>query len=566
MDYTIYKIKQEIRTAVMKALAQDIDEKNIEITTPPEKEMGDFAVPCFYFSKLTRLSPNMIAKELKSKIRPSGFIKSVNNVGPYLNFVVNAKNFGQKVLKEVGKKGEKYGSSKPDKEKIMIEYSGPNTHKEFHIGHVRNVALGASLVNLYRFGGKYVIPVNYIGDIGSHVAKCLWCLEKFHKDEELPENKGKYLGAIYSEAVNKIEGNEEFKKEAEEVQRKLESGDKHFSALWKKTRKWSIDELGEIYKTLGVKFDHVFYESEVEKPGKKLVEELRDKGLAVKSEGATIINLEKYNLKNLLLLKSDGSSLYSTKDLALAKLKFEKYKIDKSFMVVDNRQSFYFQQVFKTLEIMGFDKPMTHISYEFLTLKEGVMSSRAGNVIPFEDFLEQVIDLAKEETKKRHEDWEEKKIYEVCKKIAISAIKFNMLKVGNNVIIVFDAQEAISFDGYTGPYLQYTISRINSILRKEEAKDNIDFGKLDNLLEKELMIKMSEFPEVIKSSISDNQLSALTKYLFDLARLFSNYYQNVPILASEAEIKKARLLLISSVRQVLVNGLDLLGIESLEEM
>ena len=550
----------------MKALGADIDAKNIEIATPPEKEMGDFAVPCFYFAKLTRLSPNRIAEDLKGKIRPSGLIKKIDNAGPYLNFTVNAKNFGQKVLKEVNKKGEKFGSHKSDKERVMIEYSGPNTHKEFHIGHVRNVALGVSLVNLYKFGGKYVIPVNYIGDIGSHVAKCLWCLGKFHKKEDLPENKGKYLGAIYSEAVNKIEANEEFKKEAEEVQRKLEAGDKHLTALWKKTRKWSLDELNEIYKTLGVKFEHTFFESEVEKPGKKLVEELKEKGLAVQSEGATIINLEKYDLKNLLLLKSDGSSLYSTKDLALAKLKFEKYKIDKSFYVVDNRQSFYFQQIFKTLEVMGFDKPMAHISYEFLTLKEGVMSSRSGNVIPFEDFLEQVIDMAKSETKKRHEDWDEAKVYEACKKIALSAIKFNMIKVGNNSVIVFDAKEAISFDGFTGPYLQYTVSRINSILRKENAKEKIDFSKLDSISEKELMVKMSEFPEVIDSCMIDNQLSALAKYLFDLAKLFSNYYQNVPILTSEDEIKKARLFLISGIRQVLVNGLTLLGIEELEQM
>lgn len=550
----------------MKALAVDIDEKNIEITTPPDRKMGDFAVPCFYFAKMSRLSPNRISEELKNKIRPSGFIKSVSNLGPYLNFTVNAKNLSQRVLKEVGKKGEKYGVLKSHKEKVMIEYSGPNTHKEFHIGHVRNVALGASLVNLYRFGGKKVMPVNYIGDIGSHVAKCLWCLEKFHKDEELPENKGKYLGAIYSEAVNKIEGNEEYKKEAEEVQRKLESGNKQLTSLWKKTRQWSIDELNEIYKTLGVKFDHTFYESEVEKPGKKIVEDLMEQKIAEKSEGATIINLEKYNLKSLLLLKSDGSSLYSTKDLALAKLKFEKYKIDRSFYVVDNRQSFYFQQIFKTLEVMGFNKPMTHISYEFLTLKEGVMSSRSGNIIPFEDFLEQVIDLAKIETKKRHENWDEVKIYEASKKIALSAIKFNMIKVSNNNVIVFDIKEAISFDGFTGPYLQYTVSRINSILRKESAKDAVDFGKLDNPLEKELMIKMSEFPEVISACIGDNQPSDLAKYLFDLAKLFSNYYQNVPILASEEDVKKARLLLVSGVRQVLVNGLNILGIDELEQM
>ncbi len=567
MDYTIYKIKKEIREAINKALGQQIDEKNIEVNVPPQKEMGDFAVPCFYFSKLTGLSPNRIAEEIKNKISLTSFIESVSNSGPYVNFVINQKNLSQKVLKEINNKGNKFGSfTATSKEKTMIEYSGPNTHKEFHVGHVRNVALGISLVNINKFAGKKIIPVNYIGDIGSHVAKCLWCLEKFHKEEKLPENKGKYLGAIYSEAVAKVEQNEDYKKETEEVQRKLEAGDKYWIALWKKTRQWSLDELNEIYKTLGAEFNHCFYESQVEKPGKKIVEELLEKGVAEKSQGAVIINLEKHNLKSLLLLKSDGSSLYSTKDIALAKLKFEKYKIDKSFYIIDNRQSFYFQQLFKTLEIIGINKPMVHIGYEFVTLKEGAMSSRKGNIIPFEDFLYEAIRLASKETKIRHEDWTEQKIKETSEKIALSAIKFSMLRTGNKNIIVFDINEALRFDGFTGPYLQYTISRINSILKKESAQEKIDFSKLDSVIGKELTIKMSEFPEVISACAQDLDPSALTLYLFELAKMFSKFYESVPILKSDGETKKARLFLISCVRQVLKNGLNLMGIEELERM
>ena len=571
MEYFISKVKSEILAAVKGALDQEVDLKQLEITVPPEPTMGDFAVPCFYLAKLLRISPNQIAIDLKAKIHPHGVIKSVQNVGPYLNFYLNNKYFSRHALKEINRLRGKYGSfklAKDQQKKIMIEYSQPNTHKEFHVGHLRNVVLGASLVNLHRFVGEKVIAANYIGDIGAHVAKCLWALEKFHQNETLPENKGRYLGQIYTEASKKIAENPAYKQEADEILQKLERGDKKFIALWKKTRAWSLEDFNQIYKILNVKFDKFFYESEVEKPGKKIVQELLDKGLAEKSEGAVIINLEKYNLKNFLLLKSDGSSLYSTKELALAQLKFNKFKIDESYVVVDMRQSFYFQQFFKTLELMGFNKKTAHISYNFVTLKEGPMASREGNVVLFEDFFQQIAARAAAETKKRHADWEEKKIQETAEKIALAAIKFSMLKTGNNNLIVFDPEESLSFDGFTGPYLQYTVTRINSILVKESFGNlkEVNFGKLDLPLEKQLVIKLAGFPQLVQNSCLENQPSILSQYLFDLAKLFAYYYQTIPILAAADEIKKARLLMIDSLRQVLVNGLTLLGIETVEKM
>ncbi|MFA6525798.1 MAG: arginine--tRNA ligase [Candidatus Buchananbacteria bacterium] len=569
MDYAIEKIKHEIIEAVAGAVGQEIDKSKLEITRPPEPGMGDFSVPCFYLTKLLRISPNQIAQELKDKIRPKGMIKSVQNLGPYLNFYLNDKLLPAKVLKEIEKKGSAYGAIKSDKEKVMIEYSQPNTHKEFHIGHLRNVVLGSSLVNLYRFFGKKVIAANYIGDIGSHVAKTLWALDKFHKDEPEPaEHKGQYLGKLYTEAVNLCEASEENKKEAAEVQKKLESGDKYFTALWKKTRTWSLEEFDGIYKTLGVKFDKFFYESEVEKPGKLMVAELLEKKIAERSQGAVIIDLDKYGLKQLLLLKSDGSSLYSTKELALAKLKFEKYKIDASYVVIDSRQSFYFKQFFKTLEVIGFKKKTALIAYEFVTLAEGAMSSRKGNVVLFEDFFGEMLKAAEEETKKRHEDWPEEEVKKTAEKIALSAIKFSMIKSGRSNAIVFDMQEALSFDGYTGPYLQYTVTRINSILRKAESNNvkSADYLLLTEQHEKELIIKLAQFPEIIADAAAEFEPSQLAQYLFELAKKFSSYYQEVPILKSKENIRDARLALIVSVRQVLINGLAILGIDTVERM
>lgn len=568
MQYVIDKIKQQIIELVVESVNQKIDSAQLEVTIPPESEMGDFAVPCFYLTKLLRRSPNQIAGELAKKIKPGRIIKSVQNIGPYLNFFIASDVISEQVIKEIAKKKNDYGRLKFAKEKIMIEYSQPNTHKEFHVGHSRNAILGSSLVRLYEFVGYKVIPVNYIGDVGAHVAKCLWALEKFHQKDKTPKNKGKYLGQIYAEAAKKTEASPKYKKEADKVLQELEKGNRKWTSLWKKTRQWSLDEFNNIYKILGCKFDHFFYESEVEKPGKKIVADLLKKNIAQESDGAIIIDLEKYNLKNFLLLKSDGSSLYSTKDLALAEQKFKKFKIDKSIIVIDTRQGFYFQQLFKTLEIIGFKKEMIYVLYEFVTLKDGAMASRQGNVVLFEDFYQQIVDSAKIETQKRHQDWPVKKIVNTSEKIALSAIKFSFLKVGNSNIITFDINEALSFDGFSGPYLQYMISRINSVLKKAKSKGDTsaDFSRLNTEIEKELILKLAAFPEIITEAVKLYQPSELARYLFELAKLFSSFYQKVPILNSDEETKKARLALIDAIRQTLTNGLELIGIETLDQM
>ena len=282
-----------------------------------------------------------------------------------------------------------------------------------------------------------------------------------------------------------------------------------------------------------------------------------------------MIDLTKYDLKYFLLLKSDGSSLYSTKDLALAELKFKKFSVDKSLMVVDNRQTFYLKQLFQTLKVIGFTGKLEHIPYEFVTLKSGAMASRAGNVVLFEDFYGSLLDSTIVETKKRHQNWPNKKIEAVAEKIALAAIKFNMLKVGNDSVIVFDIKEALSLDGFSGPYLLYMVSRINSILKKVPSrgiKSRIDYSPLDDIKEKELVLAMAKFSEKIKLALDAYEPSEIAKYLFELAQLFSAYYQAVPIIQSAVKTRNARLALIGSIKQILVNGLWLLGIETLEEM
>lgn len=568
MAYEINKIKEEIIELVAIAFKKEIDRSQLAVVAPPDPTMGDLAVPCFYLAKLSRRSPNQIADELAKVIRPFGAINSVQNVGPYLNFYLAPKVFAAAALKEINQLKEKYGSCDLSRERVMVEYSQPNTHKEFHIGHLRNLVLGDAIIRLLKFTGRKTLAVNYIGDTGAHVAKCLWALDKFHAQEKPPANQGKYLGQVYAEAVKKIADQPDFKKEADEVLRKLEGGDKKWLALWQKTRKWSLDQFTEIYQLLGVEFDKIFYESEVEKPGKKIVKELLAQGVAEKSEGAVIVNLEKYQLKNFLLLKSDGSSLYATKELALAQLKFKKYKIDRSIIITDSRQNFYFQQFFKTLELMGFKKDLVHLPYEFVSLKEGAMSSRAGNVVLFEDFFQTLLDKTEAETKKRHQDWSEREIKAVARPIALAALKFHLLRVSNNNLIIFDLDEALSFDGFSGPYLQYTCSRIASLLKKAKvgSRFNFDAAKLSTDLEKELVLKLAQFPAAVAEATTDYQPSVLARYLFDLAKIFSSFYQKLPILQAEPKTSRARLALARATRQVLANGLSLLGIEALEKM
>jgi len=568
MSYAMIRLQAQIRDLIAQAVGQEFDHNQLEITVPPTADMGDLAVPCFYLSKLLRLSPNQIAVDLQSKINPAGIIKDIQPVGPYLNITLNSAVLAGEVLAEVKKLKTKYGLVEAKADSIALEFSCPNTHKEFHIGHTRNVILGAALANIYTANGHKVTSLNYIGDIGAHVAKCLWALDKFHHDEEPPADKTKYLGQIYSEATAKLEAQPEYKGEIDAVLAKLESGDKSWLALWKKTRQWSLDDFDRIYKLLGVKFKHAFYESEVEKPGKKLVADLLERGIAEKSQGAVIINLDEYALKQFLLLKSDGSSLYSTKDLALAQLKFKKYPADRSLHVIDNRQTFYLQQLFKTFAIIGIATPSEHISYEMVTLKEGAMSSRAGNIITFDSLYEELTARAKAETGKRHKDWSADKIETTARALALSAIKFNMIKVSNDSIITFDLDEALSFDGYSGPYLQYTASRINSLLTKagKSVWARPDYSPLALPIEKELLLKLAAFPLIIASAGRESDPSIVARYLFELCQLFSTFYQQAPIISSDDKTKKARLALAEAVRQTLINGMSLIGLEALDQM
>ena len=550
--------------AVRDALKTYVDERaTLEI--PPDSSLGDYAFPCFTLAKTHKKNPVHIAQELAKAIKIDKHIERIEAKGPYLNFFVNRKLFIADTLKRIDKEKEKFGSGKKKKERFMVEFCQVNTHKAFHVGHLRGTLLGQALVNILGYYGYPVKGVNYQGDIGAHVAKVIWYLDKF-KETPPKEHKGTWLGQIYQKAHKMIEEKAEYKEEVSGVLQKLESKYPDLTKIWEETRKYSLDEYEEYYQTLGIHFDEYFFESEMEKPGKKLVDELIAKGVAEEDDGAIIIKLGE--LGNFLLLKSNGTALYSTKDLALAKIKFEKFKIDYALYCVGSEQKLYFQQLFKTLEIMGFPqaKYCSHIPYELVTLQGGKISSREGELLLLHQLLDTVINLAAEEVKKRHPEWNMEKIKENAEKIGLAALKFTYLAYDNNKTIMFDIEKAMRFEGETGPYLQYVYARIQSILSQAPERTTPQHSLLQEPEEYEICKKMMRFEDVVKEAATSYKPHLIARYLIDLTQTFNEYYHKHRVLGDDQQLTEARLCLIEAVQRVLANGLSLLGIATMEQM
>ncbi|MBT5338383.1 arginine--tRNA ligase, partial [Candidatus Falkowbacteria bacterium] len=485
------KIKQQLADYLSKKLKIKVEPS--QFTEPPNREMGDLALPCFDLAAQLKLDPQATCQEILKRAQADmlEIIEEVKAAGPYLNFVIKSAYLNKLVLES------KFEPEKKVTEKVMIEYSQPNTHKEFHVGHSRNAILGAALVKIHRFLNKKpknVIAANYIGDTGVHVAKVLWYITKFNSNIDIPKGvtNSEYLGQAYTEAVKKLEEDETLNQEVSDIHKELEAGDKDLVSLWRSTKEWSMIGFYDVYNLLNVEFDEWFWESEEEAVGKKIVQNILDEKTIPqirKSDGAVIADLKEFKLEVLVLIKSDGNALYGAKDIPLGMKKFDKFKVKKSIYVVDNRQSLYIKQVFKLLDLLGYeDREKIHVAYDFVTLPDGAMASRKGNVVTFSKFYNEIWKKTIEETKERHDEWPRDRIEAVASKIALAAIKFFMLKYDNNSVIVFDVKKALAFEGDSGPYLLYTLARINSILRKTKLKGKVDYSLLTDKTEKALIL------------------------------------------------------------------------------
>jgi arginyl-tRNA synthetase len=575
-----------VELSAMKDLRKDIQKfvkkifnQELSIEVPPDQKLGNYAVPCFSLAKELKKSPQLIAKDAKEefekeikKDKKLAKILTVQSTGPYLNFFVEKTFIADEVIGEILKKKEKYGSSTKSKEKIMVEYFHANTHKGVHIGHIRNISMAEPLCRILEAVGNKVLRVNYQGDIGPHVAKCIW---GYKNTKELPPitRKGIWLGKLYGVA-HKASEDEKVEKEIKDINLKLYAGDKELIKVWKETRQWCLDDFEQFYKEFNVKFDEFYFESETEKEGKKIANELLKKSIAVKDGGAVIVDLKKHDLGVAIILTREGYALYQTKELGLAKKKLDKHKVDKSIHVVGQEQELFFQQIFKIYELMGSSlaHKSYHLSYGLVMLPEGKMSSREGTMVLYSDLIEELISLARSEVVKRHQGWQAYKIDEVSRKIAFGAMKFAMVNRDTNKEIIFEKQRVLDFEGETAAYVQYVFARINSLFRKaEEEKIKVDLKHADlsllkEIQEIELINLLKSYPNVLEHAAEDYRPNLVARYVLDLAQKFNEFYHSCLILKEKEKLRNARLTLAKAVQQTTNNALYLLNIDTCDEM
>lgn len=563
MDYK-KKVAELIKTEV------DMDIESIEklIEIPPKPEMGDFAFPCFQLAKAFRKAPNMIAEELKEKLDKEGFEK-IESLGPYLNFFVDKGTFTKNTIEKILAEGDSYGSSNIGEGKtVCVEYSSPNIAKPFHVGHLFTTAIGNSLYKLFKKEGYTVEGINHLGDWGTQFGKLISAYKRWGNEEALEKDAIAELLRIYVKFHDEAEKDPSLEDEGRAYFKALEDGDKEAEALWERFRNLSLKEFQRVYDIFNVKFDSYVGEAFYNDKMDVVVNELRDKGLLVESNGAQVVMLDEYNMPPCIVLKADGASIYATRDLAAAMYRKNKYDFYKCIYVVGTPQALHFKQVFKVLELAGHEwaKDCVHVGFGLVKFADRKLSTRKGEVILLDDLIRESIDKTLEVINEKNPNLENKE--EVAKKIGVGAVVFTYLKNSREKDIVFDWKEMLSFEGETGPYVQYSYARANSILtRAGEVNEAPDFTKLNSKEEFELVKALESFGKNIHLAIEKLEPSVVTRYVIEVAKTFNKFYNNHSVLNLEDKsLMAARLALVKSTCQVIKNGLELIGIEVVEKM
>ncbi len=524
------------------------------------------------------LHAQALAEELRDSIQlPAGFSR-MEAVRGYLNLYYETSAYARKVIGSVLASGSEYGRQQPAGKPVMVEYSNPNTHKPLHVGHLRNVILGGSTCNILEASGKRVIRANYLGDIGLHVIKWLCNYEKYHAGEKPGQDKTRWMGDLFAEADRRFASQEGFEAEVRAYFARWDARDPHILALWKETRDWSLDGFRQVYELLGEHFDRIYFESEVEEPGKAMVDQLIKSGLAEdgRPDLPVVVNLDqilgtKEEYRVVIILRSDGTSLYATKDIPLAVLKFNEFDLEESIYVVDVRQTLHIQQFRKILALMGYPwaNKIHHLAYEIVNLPGNVtMSSREGTVVLLDDLIREATRRALEVVREKNPELEPTRMHEIAEAVALGAIKYPMLSRENTKMVTFDWESALDFNGQSAPYIQYAHVRANSILRKVGGlpDDEPDYGKLTHASEVNLVERISRLPEEIQRAAKELKPNLLANYAYELAKSFNDFYNQCPVLGAEPDVRAARLALVASARLCLGNTLRLLGIRAPEVM
>ena len=563
-------LKEEIAEKISKIIDVKVAREYIEI--PPDSNMGDYAFPCFRLAKELKKSPQLIAEEIKSKIETDNIIEKVETAGGYLNFYINKLELSKIVLNEIASKKEQYGSSIIGNGKnVVIDYSAPNIAKPFHIGHLRSTVIGGALYRIYKFLGYNSIGINHLGDYGTQFGKLIEGYKLWHNEYNIDENPIDELTKIYIRINEECKKDEEVLNRCRENFRQLEIGNEEYVELWKKFRNLSIKEFQRIYDMLDSKFDswngEAFYIDKMQ----EVIDKLEATGKLVESEGAKVIDLEDKGMPPCIICKSNGSSIYATRDLAAILYRARTYDFEKALYVTSYEQALHFKQIFEVSKLLGLDEKYTnnlvHVPFGMVHLKTGKMSTREGNIIKLEDLLNESIQRAKTIIENKNPELENKD--EVAKKVGIGAVIFNDLSNSRIKDEIFDWDTLLNFQGETGPYVQYIYVRTKSILEKAgyipEIADVDDTALQDEASIKVLKL-LYNFGDVVLQSAEKNEPSIVARYLIDLSQSFSNFYTVNKVITEDKKMQDARLYLTYACGLVIKTGMELLGIKMPDKM
>ena len=561
------QFKNEIAKEISKAT--EIEQSEIEgyIEIPKDQNNGEYAFPCFRLAKTLKKAPQAIAEEIKEKIEiDNNVVEKIEVLGGYINFYINKKLLAKEVLEEIAN-NEEYGKSEIGKGKnIIVEYSSPNIAKPFHIGHLRTTLIGNSLYRIYKYLGYNTTGINHLGDYGTQFGKMIEAYKMWGQEYDLTIDPINKLMDMYVRINDLCKSDENVLEKCRENFRLLEAGDKYCTDLWNKFKDVSMVEFEKIYDILNVKFDsyngEAFYSDKID----EVIQKLEEKGVLIESEGAKIVDLTDVGIKTpCIVQKANGSSIYATRDLAAIMYRAKTYDFDKCLYVVAYEQNLHFKQIFAVARYLvdeKYVKGLEHVSYGMVALPTGKMSTRLGNVVKIEDLINGTIEKAEEIIAEKNPDLEEKE--EVAKKVGIGAIVYNTLSTANIKDQIFDWNTALNFQGETGPYIQYTYVRTQSVLSKVEEMPKFEDIKIEKLQDEysiNVLKTIYNFEDILTQVTNKEEPSILARYLIDLAKAFSNFYNENKIIGEEKELQDARIYLTNAVGKVLKIGGYLLGME-----